>query len=190
MTQVMPAMPREGKQPQVDPAGCAAAEGVPCCQGLALRWSLIELDRDTLHTRLGSAHECHSGVRLCAFALVSLMPVGLALHRPVSVEVAGQSQRGRDGCIHSPKDGATGFGCCAFRGSGSRQGPGSGAEGVQGSDGAAALLLPAPAKAADEEKDDKSGERWDQAEAEAEAEATCLASALRALAASAHYPPS
>nr|CAD1824603.1 unnamed protein product [Ananas comosus var. bracteatus] len=28
------------------------------------RWSLIELDRDTLHTRLGSAHECHSGVRL------------------------------------------------------------------------------------------------------------------------------
>nr|CAD1827204.1 unnamed protein product [Ananas comosus var. bracteatus] len=25
---------------------------------------LIELDRDTLHTRLGSAHECHSGVRL------------------------------------------------------------------------------------------------------------------------------
>nr|CAD1831550.1 unnamed protein product [Ananas comosus var. bracteatus] len=27
-------------------------------------WSLIELDRDTLHTRLGSAHECHSGVRL------------------------------------------------------------------------------------------------------------------------------
>nr|CAD1840534.1 unnamed protein product [Ananas comosus var. bracteatus] len=46
---------------------------------------LFELDRDTLHTRLGSAHECHSGVRLCAFA-------------------------------------ATGFGCCAFRGSGSRQG--------------------------------------------------------------------
>nr|CAD1819767.1 unnamed protein product [Ananas comosus var. bracteatus] len=69
-------------------------------------WSLFELDRDTLHTRLGSAHECHSGVRLCAFALVSLMPVGLALHRPVSVEVAGQSQRGRDGCIHSPRDGA------------------------------------------------------------------------------------
>nr|CAD1817365.1 unnamed protein product [Ananas comosus var. bracteatus] len=27
-------------------------------------WSLVELDRDTLHTRLGSAHECHSGVRL------------------------------------------------------------------------------------------------------------------------------
>nr|CAD1842471.1 unnamed protein product [Ananas comosus var. bracteatus] len=26
--------------------------------------SLFELDRDTLHTRLGSAHECHSGVRL------------------------------------------------------------------------------------------------------------------------------
>nr|CAD1818347.1 unnamed protein product [Ananas comosus var. bracteatus] len=54
----------------------------------ASRWSsLIELDRDTLHTRLGSAHECHSGVRLCAFALVSLMPVGLVLHGPlVSVE--------------------------------------------------------------------------------------------------------
>nr|CAD1822936.1 unnamed protein product [Ananas comosus var. bracteatus] len=41
---------------------------------------LIELDRDTLHTRLGSAHECHSGDGLCAFALVSLLPVGLALH--------------------------------------------------------------------------------------------------------------
>nr|CAD1838422.1 unnamed protein product [Ananas comosus var. bracteatus] len=53
------------------------------------RWlSLIELDRDTLHTRLGSAHECHSGVRLCTFALVSLMPVGLALHGPVSVNKA------------------------------------------------------------------------------------------------------
>nr|CAD1833899.1 unnamed protein product [Ananas comosus var. bracteatus] len=51
-------------------------------------WSLFELDRDTLHTRLGSAHECHSGVRLCAFALVSLMPVGLALHGPVSVDRA------------------------------------------------------------------------------------------------------
>ena len=50
--------------------------------------SLFELDRDTLHTRLGSAHECHSGVRLCAFALVSLMPVGLALHGPVSVDRA------------------------------------------------------------------------------------------------------
>nr|CAD1833823.1 unnamed protein product [Ananas comosus var. bracteatus] len=47
--------------------------------------------------------------------------VGLALHGPVSVEVAGQSQRGRDGCIHSLGDGATGFGCCAFRRPGSRQ---------------------------------------------------------------------
>ena len=50
--------------------------------------SLFELDRDTLHTRLGSSYECHSGVRLCAFALVSLMPVGLALHGPVSVDRA------------------------------------------------------------------------------------------------------
>nr|CAD1817155.1 unnamed protein product [Ananas comosus var. bracteatus] len=32
---------------------------------------LIELDRATLHTRLGSSPECHSGVRLCAFASVS-----------------------------------------------------------------------------------------------------------------------
>nr|CAD1835563.1 unnamed protein product [Ananas comosus var. bracteatus] len=48
--------------------------------------SLIELDRDTLHTRFGSAHECYSGDGLCAFALVSLMPVGLALHGPVSVK--------------------------------------------------------------------------------------------------------
>nr|CAD1837247.1 unnamed protein product [Ananas comosus var. bracteatus] len=44
------------------------------------RRSLIELDRDTLHTRLGSSHECHSGDGRCAFALVSLMPVGLALY--------------------------------------------------------------------------------------------------------------
>nr|CAD1822811.1 unnamed protein product [Ananas comosus var. bracteatus] len=58
----------------------------PCL--LNLDKSLFELDRDTLHTRLGSAHECHSGVRLCAFALVSLMPVGLALHGPVSVDKA------------------------------------------------------------------------------------------------------
>nr|CAD1817927.1 unnamed protein product [Ananas comosus var. bracteatus] len=49
------------------------------CRGFAIK-SLIELDRDTLHTRLGSSHECHSGDGRCAFALVSLMPVGLALH--------------------------------------------------------------------------------------------------------------
>nr|CAD1826122.1 unnamed protein product [Ananas comosus var. bracteatus] len=59
-------------------------KGVPCCQELAIE-SLFELDRDTLHTRLGSAHECHSGVRLCAFALVSLMPVGLALYGPLCI---------------------------------------------------------------------------------------------------------
>nr|CAD1830245.1 unnamed protein product [Ananas comosus var. bracteatus] len=35
-------------------------------------WSLIELDRDTLHTRLGSSHECHSGDGRCAFALVPM----------------------------------------------------------------------------------------------------------------------
>nr|CAD1833668.1 unnamed protein product [Ananas comosus var. bracteatus] len=50
--------------------------------------SLIELDRDTLHTRLGSSHECHSGDGRCAFALVSFVQVGLALHGPLSVEVA------------------------------------------------------------------------------------------------------
>nr|CAD1821584.1 unnamed protein product [Ananas comosus var. bracteatus] len=49
-------------------------------------WSLIELDRDTLHTRLGSSHECHSGGGRCAFALVSCMPVRLALHGLISVE--------------------------------------------------------------------------------------------------------
>nr|CAD1823148.1 unnamed protein product [Ananas comosus var. bracteatus] len=48
--------------------------------------SRIELDRDTLHTRLGSSHECHSGDGRCAFALVSFMPVGLTLHGLVSVE--------------------------------------------------------------------------------------------------------
>nr|CAD1830150.1 unnamed protein product [Ananas comosus var. bracteatus] len=84
--------------------------------------SLFELDRDTLHTRLGSSHECHSGGGRGAFALVSLRLVGLAIHGLVSVEVAIQSQLSRDGCVHSPRDGATGFGYCAFRGSGSRQG--------------------------------------------------------------------
>nr|CAD1838608.1 unnamed protein product [Ananas comosus var. bracteatus] len=39
-----------------------------------------------LHTRLGSAHECHSGVGLSAFALVSFLQVGLAIHGLVSVE--------------------------------------------------------------------------------------------------------
>nr|CAD1822786.1 unnamed protein product [Ananas comosus var. bracteatus] len=53
---------------------------------LDLLKSLIELDRDTLHTRLGSSHECHSGDGRCAFASVSLMPIGLALHGSVSVE--------------------------------------------------------------------------------------------------------
>nr|CAD1832931.1 unnamed protein product [Ananas comosus var. bracteatus] len=84
--------------------------------------SLFELDKDTLHTRLGSSHECHSGGGRGAFALVSLRLVGLAIHGLVSVEVAIQSQLSRDGCVHSPRDGATGFGYCAFRGSGSRQG--------------------------------------------------------------------
>nr|CAD1821563.1 unnamed protein product [Ananas comosus var. bracteatus] len=78
---------------------------------------LIELDRDTLHTRLGSAHECHSGVRLCAFALVSLMPVGLALHGP-----SHRFRLLRLPRIRIEARAATGFGCCAFRGSGSRQG--------------------------------------------------------------------
>nr|CAD1831220.1 unnamed protein product [Ananas comosus var. bracteatus] len=51
--------------------------GVRLCRG-HITCCLIELDRDTLHTRLGSAHECHSGDGLCAFA---------------------------DGCVHSPRDG-------------------------------------------------------------------------------------
>nr|CAD1833515.1 unnamed protein product [Ananas comosus var. bracteatus] len=57
----------------------------PCYLTLACE-SLIELDRDTLHTRLGSSHECHSGDGRCAFALVSFVQVGLALHGPLSVE--------------------------------------------------------------------------------------------------------
>nr|CAD1820286.1 unnamed protein product [Ananas comosus var. bracteatus] len=68
-------------------------------------WSLFELDRDTLHTRWVSAHECHSGVRLLCFRVVSLMPVGLALHGPVSVDRATVTTQGRDGCIHSPGTG-------------------------------------------------------------------------------------
>nr|CAD1839549.1 unnamed protein product [Ananas comosus var. bracteatus] len=54
-------------------------------------WSLIELDRDTLHTRLGSAHECHSGVRLCAFALVSLKPSQLGRTGVFTVPGTGMS---------------------------------------------------------------------------------------------------
>nr|CAD1820298.1 unnamed protein product [Ananas comosus var. bracteatus] len=57
----------------------------PCYLTLACE-SLIELDKDTLHTRLGSSHECHSEDGRCAFALVSFMQVGLALHGPLSVE--------------------------------------------------------------------------------------------------------
>nr|CAD1844128.1 unnamed protein product [Ananas comosus var. bracteatus] len=70
----------------VDPTGCSTVERVLCCQGLVLE-SLIELDRDTLHTRLGSSHECHSGDGRCVFALCRgswIVPTG------------------RDGCIHSP----------------------------------------------------------------------------------------
>nr|CAD1822969.1 unnamed protein product [Ananas comosus var. bracteatus] len=58
-------------------------------------WSLFELDRDTLHTRLGSSHECHSGGRRCAFALVSCMPVRLALHRLISSGGSWESHRFR-----------------------------------------------------------------------------------------------
>nr|CAD1823626.1 unnamed protein product [Ananas comosus var. bracteatus] len=42
--------------------------------------SRIEFDRDTLHTRFGSSHECYSGDGRCASALVSFVQVGLALH--------------------------------------------------------------------------------------------------------------
>nr|CAD1836483.1 unnamed protein product [Ananas comosus var. bracteatus] len=44
-------------------------------------------------------------IRATFFAARSCLRVGLALHGLVIVEVAGQSQRGRDGCIHSPGDG-------------------------------------------------------------------------------------
>nr|CAD1821515.1 unnamed protein product [Ananas comosus var. bracteatus] len=40
-----------------------------CAEGTCL----IELDRDTLHIRLGSSHECHSGDGRCAFALMSFV---------------------------------------------------------------------------------------------------------------------
>nr|CAD1823263.1 unnamed protein product [Ananas comosus var. bracteatus] len=55
----------------VDPAEVVLVRGFVRCLDLAFEVgyigftpNLIELDRDTLHTRLGSAHECHSGVRL------------------------------------------------------------------------------------------------------------------------------
>nr|CAD1823606.1 unnamed protein product [Ananas comosus var. bracteatus] len=64
--------------------------------------SLFELDRDTLHTRLGSSHECHSGGGRGAFALVSLRLVGLAIHGLVSVEVAIQSQLAGTGVFTVP----------------------------------------------------------------------------------------
>nr|CAD1842867.1 unnamed protein product [Ananas comosus var. bracteatus] len=47
-----------------NPAASRVAEAEFAARKLHSSWSLIELDRDTLHTRLGSAHECHSGVRL------------------------------------------------------------------------------------------------------------------------------
>nr|CAD1821864.1 unnamed protein product [Ananas comosus var. bracteatus] len=87
---------------------CKIADFPAGCTGTAsevYRWSLIELDRDALHTRLGSAHECHSGVRLCAFALVSLMPVGLALHGPVSVDRADSRSGAGTGVFTVPGTG-------------------------------------------------------------------------------------
>nr|CAD1820484.1 unnamed protein product [Ananas comosus var. bracteatus] len=51
---------------------------------MELRESSVEI---RLHTWLGSAHECNSGVGLSAFALYSVL-VGLALHGLISVEVA------------------------------------------------------------------------------------------------------
>nr|CAD1823456.1 unnamed protein product [Ananas comosus var. bracteatus] len=103
--------------------------GVGLCRGHLE--SLFELDRDTLHTRLGSSHECHSGGGRGAFALVSLMPVGLALHGPA---MGDRCRFGRyplrTTCFYSSSHAqllpmfcrATGFGYCAFRRSGSRQG--------------------------------------------------------------------
>nr|CAD1832766.1 unnamed protein product [Ananas comosus var. bracteatus] len=46
-----------------------------------------------LHTRLGRAHECRSGVWLCAFALMSL--INFAIHGLFRVEVAWLRQAGR-----------------------------------------------------------------------------------------------
>nr|CAD1829952.1 unnamed protein product [Ananas comosus var. bracteatus] len=72
----------------------------------AFRLSLIELDRDTLHTRLGSSHECHSGDGRCAFALVSFMPVRLALHgldKPSSSAVAVADQDRGKGVATEPE---------------------------------------------------------------------------------------
>nr|CAD1838809.1 unnamed protein product [Ananas comosus var. bracteatus] len=66
--------------------------------------SLFELDRDTLHTRLGSSHECHSGGGRGAFALVSLRLVGLAIHglshrfrllRLPRIRIEARASRGR-----------------------------------------------------------------------------------------------
>nr|CAD1834741.1 unnamed protein product [Ananas comosus var. bracteatus] len=111
--------------------------GIRLCRGHVTWWlldqldpSLFELDRDTLHTGLGSAHECHSGVRLCAFALVSLMPVGLTLHGPWVDRCCFGRYPLRTTCFYNSSHAqllllfcrATGFSCCAFRGSGSRQG--------------------------------------------------------------------
>nr|CAD1817361.1 unnamed protein product [Ananas comosus var. bracteatus] len=64
---------------EVFPAVLLVIRDRVAARGIAFE-SLIELDRDTLYTRLDSSHEYHFGDGRCAFALVSLMPIGLALH--------------------------------------------------------------------------------------------------------------
>nr|CAD1842468.1 unnamed protein product [Ananas comosus var. bracteatus] len=55
-----------------------------CRAWVIFNYSSVEI---RLHTRLGSAHQCHSRVGLCAFALCSVL-VGLALYGLISVDVA------------------------------------------------------------------------------------------------------
>nr|CAD1841162.1 unnamed protein product [Ananas comosus var. bracteatus] len=74
-----------------------------------ISWSLIELDRDTLHTRLGSAHECHSGVRLvllrwCRSCQLDLLSTDqLVWIEPIVSAGQGRvSSQSRDGYAYSP----------------------------------------------------------------------------------------
>ena len=78
-------------------SGAVRPSGGPkvCVGYLALASEgLIELDRATLHTRLGSAPECRSGVWACAFALVSGSAGWTCSPLRFRVGVAVQSQPG------------------------------------------------------------------------------------------------
>nr|CAD1831088.1 unnamed protein product [Ananas comosus var. bracteatus] len=69
----------------------------------------VELDRDTLHTRLGSAHRVPLRSQALCFRVGVAHASWTCSPRTSLVWIEPDSRkRGRDGCIHSPGDGATG----------------------------------------------------------------------------------